>query len=133
GETVVLLAPHGERADGWPLDLLQGEAFVKAVGTHVFAEANLGPRQANLHVPSLQLLKDLRAQVEAKREGGWSLYHMLEMQQKLSASLVALGPALVRRDDGKLLSEPELGGIEQARAPFGSKAHVEQGDPCPAC
>jgi len=39
----------------------------------------------------------------------------------------------VRREDGKLLSEPELGGIEQSRAPFGSKAHVDQRDPCPGC
>jgi len=133
GENVVLIAPHGERIDGWQLDLLQGETFVKAISAHVFSEDSLTPRQANLHGPALQLLKDLRAQIEAKGEGGWSPYHTLEMQQKLAASLVALGPALVRREDGKLLSEPELGGIEQSRAPFGSKAHVDQRDPCPGC
>lgn len=132
-ENVVMISPHGKRIKGWQLDLLDGDAFVKAVGEHVFADANLGPRQANVHGPSKQLLVDLRARMAAKGRGGLSPYHAQQMHNMLAKNLVALGPALVRRQGGKLVAEEELCGIETSRAPFGSKAHLELGDPCPGC
>ena len=132
-DNVVLLSPQGKRLQGWQLDLLDGPAFVKVVGEHVFAEANLAPRQANLHGPSRQLLLDLRKQVAAKGPAGLSMFHAQQMHEKLADNLVAIGPALVRREGQKLLAEPELSGIETARAPFGSKGRLELGDPCPGC
>ncbi|MGK0203786.1 MAG: hypothetical protein ACI89X_001909 [Planctomycetota bacterium] len=132
-ENVVLLSPYGKRLDGWRLDLLDGDAFVKAVGEHVFAEASLGPRQANVHGPSKQLLVGLRARIAAKGPGGLAPYFAQQMHEKLASNLVALGPALVRRKGDKVVAEAELSGIETSRAPFGSKGHMELGDPCPGC
>lgn len=132
-ENVVLLSPHGKRIKGWQLDLLQGEAFVKAIGEHVFAEEALAPRQANMLPKPMKLLGELRAKIAAKGEGGLAPYYAQQMHEKLAAELVALGPALVRREAGKLVAEPELWGIEVGRTPFGVTAHMDLGDPCPGC
>jgi hypothetical protein len=40
---------------------------------------------------------------------------------------------MVRREEGKLVIDPDLGALEQARAPLGSTAIQPAGDPCPPC
>lgn len=133
GENVVLLSPHGKRIKGWKLDLLDSDSFVEAVGKHVFAPAELDPRKANVHGPSLRQLEDVRKKVRAKGEGGLSPFHKQQMLDKLAPRLVALGPALVHRHGDKVVADEELTAIETARAPYGSKGHIQIGDPCPGC
>lgn len=133
GENVVLLSPQGKRIAGWQLDLLDASGFVKAIGKHVFSEQSLAPRQANLAPKPKQLLDDVRKRIAAKGKNGIAPYFAQLEYQKLGPHLVALGPALVRRQNGKVVAEPELWGAEGGRAPYGTTAKVELGDPCPGC
>jgi len=133
GENVVLLSPQGKRIDGWQLDLLDAPGFVKTVGKHVFAEESLAPRQANLAPEPKKLLEAVRKTIAAKGKNGIAPYYAQVEYEKLGPHLVALGPALVRREKGKVVAEPELWGAEGGRAPYGTAAKMELGDPCPGC
>jgi hypothetical protein len=61
GQTVVLLGPDGKRGKAFELDLLDDEAFVRAVGIEVLGPDALAARNANVAPELLDLLAERRA------------------------------------------------------------------------
>lgn len=146
GENVVLRAADGARIAGWKLDLLDPDAFVAALGKHLFSDRALAPRRANVAPPAQaalleveqarRKLEHVEGDPEPRQLSAWDLEHL---HAPLAEHLVALAPTLVRRErapgrtDEQLVGSPELAAIEQARPPLGTTAKQELGDPCPAC
>ncbi|HEX6813862.1 MAG TPA: hypothetical protein VF384_19730 [Planctomycetota bacterium] len=132
GQTVVLLGPDAKRGKGFDLDLLDSEAFVREIGGEVLGPEALAARNAN--VP--RELLDLLAERRELRKGPGSPETIARQEQvftHLAKALPAIAPALVRREEGKLVLDPDLAQLEQPSAPLGSTATVLEGDPCPAC
>lgn len=133
GETVVLLAPNGERMQGFALDLLDRARFADALDKALLTDTALAARQANVPpalLADLARLRELRERAAQDAEAGraWQA-----LNARLDAQLVALAPALVHREGGELGADPELADWEPAHAPLGTEAKMELGDPCPGC
>lgn len=133
GETVVLLAPNGERVRGFALDLLAVEQFAAALGEELLTASALAARQANVPpalLADLARLRALREQAAQDAEAGraWQA-----LRARLEGQLVALAPALLHGADGELTADPELAEWQASHAPLGTEATMELGDPCPGC
>ena len=132
GETVVLFGPEGKRKKGFALDLLDDAAFVREIGGEVMSQDALAVRAANL-APELTRLVERRRTLLTSRMNEGVARELEQTFPKLVNALPSAAPAMVRREDGKLVIEQDLGALEQARAPLGSTAEQLAGDPCPPC
>jgi hypothetical protein len=131
-ENVVLLDARGQRLRGFRLDLLDRDAFVKALGAPLFDRQAILARQATVTPAGRQALASLQRELR-ENEGRVSAYAAEQKLATLAPRLHDLGPALVEEREGKLAPVRELWGIEGARAPLGTKAEQQLGDPCPGC
>ncbi len=131
GETVVLCGADGRRIGGFAVDLLDRDAFTAAVGPVVLAPDALAARRAA--IPP-QLAQDLarRAAIVANGECA-ALLGLPAIDARLRVNVAAVAPAFATFAGDELQLAPELGWLEQQRAPVGTVAHVDQADPCPPC
>jgi hypothetical protein len=132
GQTVVLLGPDGKRGKAFELDLLDDEAFVRAVGIEVLGPDALAARNANVAPELLDLLAERRALRRASGDAAFAARRE-QVFARLARALPGVAPALVRREEGMLVLDPDLEPLEQQNAPLGSTATILQDDPCPAC
>jgi hypothetical protein len=133
GETVVLCGPDGKRSKGFALDLLDDAAFVRELGGEVLSPEALAVRAANPAPDLARLLERRRSLLATPPQDEMAVReHELVFRQLVNA-LPGAAPSMVRREDGKVVIDPDLGMLEQARAPLGTTAQQLAGDPCPPC
>ncbi|HZN37172.1 MAG TPA: hypothetical protein VFD82_00125 [Planctomycetota bacterium] len=132
GQSVVLLGSDGKHRKGFDVDLLDAEAFVREVGADVLAPEALLARNANVPRELLDLLAERR---ELQKAPGDETAQARQQQvfARLARALPAIAPALVRREESKLMLDPDLVQLALPNAPLGSTAAPLPGDPCPPC
>jgi hypothetical protein len=133
GETVVLFGPDGKRSKGFALDLLDDAAFVREIGGEVMSVQALTVRTANPAPGLTRLLERRRSLLATSPMGEEVAREHEQVFRQLVSALPGVAPVMVHRKDDKLVIDPDLGVLEQARAPLGSTAEVLAGDPCPPC
>ena len=133
GETAVLFGPDGKRMKGFALDLLDDAAFVREIGGEVMSLQALTVRTANPAPDLTRLLERRRSLLATSPMGEEVAREHEQVLRRLVTALPGVAPVMVRREDDKLVIDPDLGVLEQARAPLGTTAEVLAGDPCPPC
>jgi len=133
GETVVLFGPDGKRRKGFALDLLDDAAFLREIGGEVMSPQALAARTANPAPELTRLLERRRSLLRTPPRDEEGVAEHEQVLRQLVSALPGVAPVMVRREDDKLVVDPDLGVLEQARAPLGSTAEVLAGDPCPPC
>ncbi|HEU4420514.1 MAG TPA: hypothetical protein VFT55_16370 [Planctomycetota bacterium] len=133
GETVVLFGADGKRMRGFALDLLDAAAFVREIGGEVVSPQALAVRTANPAPELTRLLERRRSLLATPPQDEAAVAEHQQVFRQLVSALPGAAPAMVHREDGKLVIDPDLGVLEQARAPLGSTAEQLAGDPCPPC
>jgi hypothetical protein len=127
GETAVLLGPDGKRMEGFALDLLEEEAFVKQLGGRLLDRTVLAARAAN--VPP-ELARDVAA-LPVKREQIFLEDHALE--ERLRMSLAAAAPLLVKVGTDGLELHPVLWLLDELRPPLGTEKPGLPYEMCTGC
>lgn len=133
GETVVLFGPDGKRMKGFALDLLDDAAFVREIGGEVMSQQALAVRTANPAPELTRLLERRRSLLATPLQDEEAVREHQQVFRQLVSAFPGAAPAMVHREEGKLVIDPDLGVLEQARAPLGSTAEQLAGDPCPPC
>lgn len=133
GESVVLFGPDGKRMKGFALDLLDDAAFVREIGGEVMSQQALTVRTANPAPELTRLLERRRSLLATPPQDEKAVAEHEQVFRQLVNALPGAAPAMVHREDGKLVIDPDLGALEQARAPLGCTAEQLAGDPCPPC
>jgi hypothetical protein len=101
GETLLLLKPDGSRAEGFALDLADGDAVLRALTPILLSETSIAAGRAVVPPAALRDV-DLVTQPERKREDGFDWWRrppsaeQSEARRRLQARVHEVAPALVQ-------------------------------------